>query len=269
MASRKRKYGKTVSPELSCFKLRYETGNLQGIGSRSGQEDSFTLANALDNQMYDNFGLMFAVCDGMGGMKDGKAASEKAVSVLREFFENMDRRGRIAEQLRDAVFRASAEIEQILGGEGGSTAVVGIIFHEKLYFACVGDSFLYLYRNGSLYRLNRHHTICHDLYLENIRSGSNETQSCREDPEAAALSQFLGMPGLSDVDLTVRPLNLRKEDVLLACSDGVGGVLDESDIIEALAWASPQDNCRRLEEHIFEQAVPNQDNYTALIVRCK
>lgn len=269
MAMQKRKYGKTVSPELSACKLRYETGNLQGIGSRARQEDSFTLMNALDEQKYDSLGLMFAVCDGMGGMKDGKLASEKAISKLREFFDNMDRRGKISEQLRDAVFSASDEVEQVLGGGGGSTAVIGIIFHEKLYFACVGDSFLYLYRNGSLYRLNRHHTICHDLYLGNIRSGSTETQSCREDPEAAALSQFLGMPGLSDVDVTVRPLNLRKEDVLLACSDGVGGVLDESEIIEALAWLSPQDNCSKLEEHIFEQAVPNQDNYTALIVKCK
>lgn len=269
MAFRKRKCGKTVSPDFSGCKLHYKTGNLQGIGSRSNQEDSFTLVNALDEQMYDKLGLMFAVCDGMGGMKDGKTASEKAIYKLREFFASMDRRGRISEQLKDAVFSASAAVEDALGGDGGSTAVVGIIFHEKLYFACVGDSYLYLYRNGSLYRLNRHHTVCNDLYMENIRSGSTETQSCRENNEAAALSQFLGMPGLSDVDAAVRPLNLRKEDVLLACSDGVGGVLDDSDIIEALAWSDPQDNCRRLEEHIIERAAPNQDNYTALIVRCK
>lgn len=269
MALRKRKYGRTVSPELSGCKLHYETGNLQGIGARSKQEDSFTLVNALDEQMYNDKGLMFAVCDGMGGMKDGRIASEKAIYRLREFFAAMDRHGRISEQLRNAVFNASDDVESALGGDGGSTAVVGIIFHEKLYFACVGDSFLYLFRNGSLYRLNRHHIVCNDLYLENIRSGSTETQSCREDHEAAALSQFLGMPGLSDVDINVRPLNLRKEDVLLACSDGVGGVLDESDIIEALAWSDPQDNCRRLEEHIIEHANANQDNYTAIIVRCK
>ncbi|MCM1060695.1 MAG: SpoIIE family protein phosphatase [Eubacterium sp.] len=269
MTLKKRKYGKTVSPGIAGGKLSYETGNLQGIGARAEQQDSFTLVNALDEQMYDRFGLMFAVCDGMGGMKGGKTASEKAIYRLREFFAGMDRRGRISEQLKAAVFSASDDIEQALDGDGGSTAVAGIVFHEKLYFACVGDSFLYLYRNGSLYRLNHHHTVCHSLYMKNIRSGSTETQSCREDPEAAALSQFLGMPGLSEIDVTVRPLNLRNEDVLLACSDGVGGVLDESDITEALAWANPQDICRRLEEHIIEQAVPNQDNYTALVVKCK
>ncbi len=269
MNAPKKEYGKTVSPETASCGLHYETGNLQGIGSRAEQQDSFTLVNALDKQMYNKSGMMFAVCDGMGGMKGGKDASEKAIGRFRNFFFGMDRRGKIPEQLKEAVFNASADIERTLEGDGGSTAVIGIIFHEKLYFACVGDSFLYLYRDGSLYRLNRHHTICHSLYLENIRSGSTETQSCREDPEAAALSQFLGMPGLSDVDIAVRPLNLRKEDVLLACSDGVGGVLDDSDIIEALAWANPQDNCLRLEKHIGERGVPNQDNYTALVIRCK
>lgn len=269
MAMQKVKCGKTVSPEMQGKKLRYMTGNLQGIGSRSGQEDSFTLVNALDEQMYDNYGLMFAVCDGMGGMKGGKLASEKAIYRLRDSFANMDRRGMISMQLKEAVLRASEDVEQALDGAGGSTAITGIILHEKLHFACVGDSFLYLYRNGSLYRLNRHHTICHDRYLENIRIGSTETESCRNDPEAAALSQFLGMPGMSDVDVTVRPLDLKKEDVLLACSDGVGGALDESEIVEALAWADPKDSCRRLEEHIFEKALPNQDNYTALIIRCK
>lgn len=256
-------------PKSGRIKLRYEAANLQGAGARERQEDAFTLVNTLDEQMYDLLGLMFAVCDGMGGMKDGKLASDTVISCLRDFFNNMDRDGSIPMQLKDCLENASRKVVQALNGEGGSTAVVGIILDEQLYFACVGDSFLYLYRNGGLYRLNRHHNVCHDLYMENIRSGSTETQSCREDPEAAALSQFLGMPGLPNADVNVRPLKLHAGDILFACSDGVGGVLGESEIIEALGQYAPQSMCEMLEERIIEHSVPNQDNYTALVIECK
>ena len=164
-------------PKNGGIKLRYEAANLQGVGARERQEDAFTLVNAIDEQMYYRLGLMFVVCDGMGGMKDGKLASDTAISCLRNFFNNMDRCGSIPLQLKNCLENASCEVKRAIDGEGGSTAVVGIILDEQLYFASVGDSFLYLYRNGGLYRLNHHNTVCHDLYMKNIRSGSTETLS--------------------------------------------------------------------------------------------
>jgi len=259
----------TIDPTLELTdKLRYKVANLQGIGARRRQEDSFTLMNALDETLYDEYGLMFAVCDGMGGMKDGKLASETAVASFRRFFKDMDRRGRIAEQLKQSVFAASQEVESYLGGDGGSTVVIGIIYHEQLYFASVGDSFFYLKRNGRLYRLNSEHNVCHERYLENIRDGYFDPTECRNDREAAALSQFLGMPGLEEVDCSVRPMWLQKGDVLLACSDGVGGVLSEYEILDAMNYELGEDACRRLEQSLIEYAKPNQDNYTALLIQC-
>ena len=266
---KKKKKNVTVCPTISDNdKLRYEVGNLQGIGARYNQEDSFTVINALDEQKYDDLGMMFAVCDGMGGMKDGKIASETAIKSLRESFNAMNRTGRIAFQLKESVFLASEEVEKVLDGDGGSTVVTGIIFHEQLYFASVGDSYLYLFRNNRLFRLNSEQNVCHDMYLENIRDRITEVDSCRNASDSAALAQFLGMPGMSNVDCSVRPLNLKKGDIILACSDGVGGVVTEEEVIEALQWPNVQDECRRLEDHIIEHANPNQDNFTAFIVKC-
>lgn len=259
----------TVAPEIETnSKLKYQVTNLQGVGARARQEDSFTVMNALDEKQYDEYGLMFAVCDGMGGMKDGKIASEKAISSFRNSFAEMDRRGKIAEQLKESVFIASEEVEKLLDGDGGSTVVIGVIFHEQLYFASVGDSFLYLQRDGKLFRLNTEQNICHQRYLENIRDGYFEPIECRNDPDSVALSQFLGMPGLSEVDGSVRPMFLQKHDILLACSDGVGGVLSETEILDALAYQSGQEACRQLEQRLIEHARKNQDNYTALLVQC-
>ena len=47
-----------------------------------------------------------------------------------------------------------AQVEALIGGDGGSTVVTGILYQDRLYYASVGDSFLYLLRGGSLLRLN-------------------------------------------------------------------------------------------------------------------
>lgn len=262
---RKEKKIITVAPETSP-RMRYQFENLQGLGTRARQEDSFTLVNVLDEQQYDNYGLMFAVCDGMGGMKDGKMASEAAIKSFRGFFAQMDRRGQIARQLKESVFAASEEVERLLEGDGGSTVVIGVILHEQLYFASVGDSYFYLKRDGKLYRLNMEQNICHQRYLENIKDGNFDPRECQADPEASVLTQYLGLPGLSEVDGFVRPMSLRRGDVLLACSDGVGGVLNEKELMDALDC--PGEACAQMERRIVDHARQNQDNYTALVIRC-
>lgn len=248
--------------------LLYIVANLQGIGNRIRQEDAFTVMNALDERKYNEYGLMFAVCDGMGGMKDGRLASDTAVNSLRNSFGSMDINGNIARQLEENIYTASYAVESLLDGDGGSTAVTGIIIHEQLYFASVGDSFLYLKRDGKLFRLNTEHNLCHKRYLENIRDGYLEPFECRNDAEAVALEQFLGMSGMSEVDCSFRPMYLQSGDVLLACSDGVGGVLSKSEILSALENISPHEACRQLESMILNHNKANQDNYTALIIQC-
>ncbi len=248
--------------------LSYQVANLQGIGARARQEDSFAVVNAFDVTEIKEKGLLFVVCDGMGGMKDGKLASETAVASIRSSFAVMDRSRDLAQQLKESVYLASQEILEYLKGDGGSTIVAGIIFREQLYYASVGDSCFYLKRDDCLYRLNREHNLCSQIYLESIRAGTMKPREGEESPEAAALTQFLGMDGMNDVDCSVRPFPLQQGDVLLACSDGVGGVLDDEEVLDALKLDNVQDMCARLEEKIAAHARKNQDNYTALAVKC-
>lgn len=248
--------------------LDYQVGNLQGVGARERQEDSFCIVNAFDAQKRDKNGLFFAVCDGMGGMKDGKEASETAVGSLRNAFESMDREGDLSCELREAAFRASAEVEAILEGQGGSTVVAGIIYRDRLYFVSIGDSCFYLIRDGQLYRLNLEHNMCNQIYLNSIRDGIVDPTDGKTDAESAALTGFLGMSGLDLADGTVRPIPMKEGDILLACSDGVGGTLSELELRNALDGSDPLEMCRKLEEGILEHSRPHQDNYTAIVVKC-
>ena len=248
--------------------LSYTVGNLQGVGNRKRQEDSFAVANAFDTDMIRQQGLFFSVCDGMGGMKDGKKASETAVASLRNSFMNMDRSRDISYQLRECVFKASDDVYNVIGGDGGSTTVTGIIYNDMLHFASVGDSFFYLLRKGKLYRLNQEHNLRHEKFLAALKFGDMDPSKYYNIPEAEALTQFLGMNGMSDVDCTVRPYPLMRGDVLMACSDGVGGVLTEDETRRCLSFVSERSMCQQIEQFLVAHAKPNQDNYTALIIKC-
>lgn len=248
--------------------LSYGVANLQGVGARERQEDSFAFVNVLDVTEIQRNGLMFIVADGMGGMKDGKLASETAIASIRESFLQMDNKENLAVQLCDSVYEADRQVFQKLEGEGGSTLIAGILFQEQLYFVSVGDSFLYLKRDGQLYHLNREHSVLQKSYLELIRAGQINLEAIQQWPEADALTQFLGMGGVDDVDVLRRPLPLFKDDILLACSDGVGGVLSQQTILSCMEMGQPDDICHSLEAEIQSQGRMNQDNYTALIIKC-
>lgn len=248
--------------------ISYRIGNLQGIGARERQEDSFAFTNALDVTDMKRMGLLAIVADGMGGMRDGKAASETAIASLRASFQAMDRQGNLAMQLSDSVLRAGESVFRALGGDGGSTLVECIFYEEQLWFASVGDSYLYLLRDGQLLRMNREHNVMTERYLDAIRQGSMDPAQGREEPEKAALTQFLGMDALDDVDCLRRPLRLHDGDVFLLCSDGVGGAVPEARVRECLSLRTPEEMCAALERAVAEAENPYQDNYTALIIQC-
>lgn len=248
--------------------ISYRIGNLQGIGSRDRQEDSFAFVNALDVTDMKRMGLLAVVADGMGGMRDGKVASETAIASLKVSFQNMNRQENLARQLYDSVLRAGEAVFQALGGDGGSTLVECIFYQEQLWFASVGDSYLYLLREGQLLRMNREHNVMTERFLDAIRQESMDPAPGREDPEKAALSQFLGMDALDDVDCLRRPLRLHDGDVFLLCSDGVGGTVPEARVRECLSLGTPEEMCAALERAVAEAGSPYQDNYTALIIQC-
>jgi len=255
-------------PMMPLRLLSYQVGNVQGIGTRTRQEDSFGFTNAFDVRMIKNEGLLFVVCDGMGGMKDGKIASETAVSSIRESFSRMNRNGNIVSQLRDSVYLASSKVAALLEGMGGSTVVACVIYKEYLYYASVGDSFLYLKRGDQLYRINKEHTVCNQVHLSAIRSGNVDPTEGREAPEAVALTQFLGRMDLDEVDCFVRPMHLKEGDVLFACSDGIGGVLSENEINYALSLPEPKKMCAAIEQGVIAHNKKNQDNYTGIVIKC-
>lgn len=265
--------GVTVTPDAPLKPKRVHLGftaaNVQGLGTCLNQEDSFALSNVLDPERIDSRGLLAVVADGMGGMKDGKIASETAISVIRSEFERFDYSVSLSAQLKDAVIKANRAVYNELGGEGGSTLIACIFKDSHLFFAGVGDSYLILKRGNRIYHINRKHNLLNLQYLDMITVGNIHPEIARGASDKAALTQFLGMDVIRDIDIFRVPFKLLDGDVVLLCSDGVAGVLSDECIISCLSAPSPDVMCALLEKNVLALHRGYQDNYTALVVQCR
>lgn len=231
-----------------------ELANLQGIGSREEQQDAFGISPV---DRYEEDGLLAVLCDGMGGMAEGGLIALETTSQLMGSFpwaEDSSVPGWIAQH--------SARVYQQLRGQGGTTLVAAMLKENRLSFWCVGDSDLFLLREGRLYSLNIRQEFKNDLVLRALE-GAFPVEEAFCDPQADALSQYIGKEE-AKCDHTRIPFLLQPEDALLLCSDGVSDTLTLKQIREAMAL-SPQACCDKLEEEILAAGKPNQDNFTAIV----
>ena len=233
-----------------------ELANLQGIGSREEQQDAFGISRMA---RMEEDGLLAVLCDGMGGMAEGgMIAAETAAEMVAMFPWEDD--GAVPEWVR----QRSGRVYQQFRGHGGTTLVAALLRGRSLSFWCVGDSDLFLLREGTLYELNVRQEFRNDLVLRALE-GAFPVEDAFTDPQAGALSEYIGKEDVK-CDYTYLPFPLQPEDALLLCSDGVSDTLTLKQIREAMALP-PQACCDKLEEEILAAGKPNQDNYTAIILQ--
>ena len=242
-----------------------QVGNVQGVGARERQEDSFAVCNASDRSALEREGFFAVVCDGMGGMDSGNEASEAAVEAFLQLFHSLLAEGDIPRQLREGTLAVSDGIFQRFRGRSGTTAVAVRIQGGGLHWISVGDSAIFLKRGECVFQLNREQTCLNDLYLRELRQEPIQKERAEGDEDARRLTAFVGIDCLEQVDQSLRPWVLRDGDVILLCSDGISGVLSPAELREAMS-VPPDEGCRLLETMVAEKALPAQDNYTGVLI---
>ena len=247
--------------------LTLRIANLQGQGDRERQEDSFALVNPAHGELRDRQGLLALVADGMGGMEDGKAASQWAAERLPQLFQERE-----TEDIPGWFYRSahavSEEVFRQFGGRSGTTLVAVHIQGERLHWLSVGDSAIFLARNGGVFQLNREHTCLNRLFLQELEREVIEKERAISDPDAPRLTSFVGIDRLTEVDLSLRPLTLQRGDTLLLCSDGISGVLTPPELLECMSL-DPEEGVRLLEGMVLEKNVMGQDNFTGILIACQ
>jgi protein phosphatase len=180
------------------------------------------------------------VCDGMGGHHGGAHASALAVrsvhDALLELQDQMPLRDALTEAVRranQAIYDASRRSHRLMGM--GTTVAAAAITGTEAHVAHVGDSRVYLVRNGEALQLTRDHTMV-NLFVEAELLSPEDAAS---HPEAHVLSRSLGVERQVEVELH-EPIPLEYADTLVLCTDGVHGVLTEWEFGK-IDWGDPQD----------------------------
>ena len=173
---------------------------------------------------------LFAVADGMGGALAGELASRIAVQALGELVEEGSDEERLASTVRLANRRVAERATSDPRASGmGSTVTAALVGPSSVAFAHVGDSRAYLWRGGSLTRLSDDHS----LVAEWVKAGALAPEEAALHPQRSMITRALGADWQVDVDTWTMPA--RAGDVILLCTDGLTGFVDEAAIASTLA----------------------------------
>jgi len=212
-------------------------------------------------------GGLYAVCDGMGGEESGEVASKIAVDTLQEYhaqtLENETTFNKIMRSYVDeANTRICAEIEKN-GGKRMGTTLASLYINDGVAHVCnLGDSRVYLIRNGEIIQLSQDHTQVKRL----IDMGILDNKSAKTHPERHKLTQHLG---IFPKELIIEPfyadkIHLEDGDVFILCSDGLTDMLDNSEIEMALnLYSDPKSVAEKLVELALENG--GRDNVTVIV----
>lgn len=226
-------------------------------GRRSNNEDAAIADAALG---------LYAVADGVGGVEGGEIASAIVVDTLRRFFRragaDAGTDGGDASRLETAIRMADREIARRRVGDldrMASTVAAVRVRGMAATVAWVGDSRVYLWRDGSLIQLTADHTVAAEMSARGLPMDAAGRASWGH-----VLSRAVGTGATSRPELL--SLRLRTGDVLMLCTDGLTDVLDDEALARllpaAIRDANPAD---RLVAAALEADA--DDNVTVVLVR--
>jgi protein phosphatase len=218
-----------------------------------------------DNYYIDPEGRFFIVADGMGGHAGGQEASQIATKYIRAHLEkNWESEISCEELLQEALKQANEGIlndqsDHPERGDMGTTSVVVIFRNDESWYAHIGDSRLYRFRDSKLEQISEDHT----WVARALKMGDITSDQAKAHPWRHVLFQCLGRKDLRQVD--VFPLEVQSGDRILLCSDGL--TEEVADEIISKSFNSDK-SCEDVAKELVESAKDGggSDNITVIIV---
>ena len=203
---------------VSDFLKLYSETN---VGNKRSANEDFLGYSTTPN------GLLYVVCDGMGGHVGGATASQLAVKSIINFlgaepFEN------IYDALRNAIVFANNEIyNHSLNNPNlkgmGTTCTVLIAREPEIFIAHVGDSRIYLQSDKKLYRLTKDHSYVQEL----VDQGVILDEDAENHPKKNQILKALGIREIVDPTVYLKAIHPKTGDRFLLCSDGLNGEIND------------------------------------------
>jgi formylglycine-generating enzyme required for sulfatase activity/serine/threonine protein phosphatase PrpC len=246
--------------------LQFELAGSQIDGTRGYQEDAFLITNLTDKD--GNSAALVIVADGMGGHAAGNVASNMAVQAFNKHVSANYPTENLSEVLRECVQQANKSIKETVAETPalagmGCTMVAAILEKNKMTWASVGDSHVYLIRNKELTKKNDDHS--YGGFLDRMTAAGTPVEAEEGLSRNMLMSAIMG-EDVNEIDVPDVAFDLEAGDRLLICSDGMD-TLSPGKIIQYSEWSESTKECAdALMQAVEDVGMPKQDNTTAVVV---
>ncbi|MEM8785392.1 MAG: protein phosphatase 2C domain-containing protein [Pseudomonadota bacterium] len=238
----------------------------QSLGDRAEQQDHagmVALRSSDEDQM-----TLYVLADGMGGHAAGAQAGRRVVQSMLTTV-NAEPSDSMGGRLRAGLEAAGTALRDFVAdnpdAEGmGATLVAAVVDAHALQWLSVGDSGLYLLREGHLERLNADHSMA-PVYETMRREGKISDEEFATAPNKHMLRSAVTGDPVELIDCPQAPVALRPGDRLLIASDGLD-TLAQDDVIRLLSRGTPGEAVDALIKAVAEVGKPRQDNTTVCVI---
>jgi protein phosphatase len=208
--------------------------------------------------------VVVAVADGVSGEEGGEIASTTAIEVALRTYTESSAAWDIPKRLHRAVQQANIDIHDralvVTELRRMATTLTALVVDGPMAHAAhVGDSRLYLIRDGAIIQKTKDHTVA----AERRRIGVISAERAKQHPGRSVLTRSLGRELIAAVDRIAFPV--MSGDSLLVCSDGLYNVLADEELLDLAAGKAPMAACADLLSAANSRGTP--DNLTAAVVR--
>ncbi len=212
-------------------------------------------------------GVLFLVCDGMGGAAAGEVASRMAVESIFDVLsatEPQERDGfaravrRAIEVANEHIYVQSRDNQSERGM--GTTCTAAALVDNTLIVGQIGDSRCYVLRSGRLAQVTKDQSLAWQL----IEAGAMTAEEAKAFEHANIILQALGVQ--ERVEVVLSQVELRQGDVIVLCSDGLHGPVGDDEMLELL---QRETDLQKAADALIQKALDRDgpDNITVVLAR--
>lgn len=261
---------------ISLPKIKWNIASYSTIGlstNRLHNEDSYYVKQQQSSNSETT--LLAAIADGMGGMSQGEIASQLAIkTVIEELIPKECKTIEKRHQWLISLFnKANKTISENVKNSGTTLSLV-LAVGQQLILGHVGDSRIYLLRQGEIFQLSEDHSLVAIL----LTSGQISEAESQKHPDRNVLTKSLGSKSrlsdgyIQDLRCTKQNLSMKLEnmDILLLCSDGVWDLVSKDEFIEIFSQNQSFQSLQLAVDETIELVLRRgaADNATLLALQC-
>lgn len=214
-----------------------------------------------------DLGLVWIVCDGMGGESGGELAAQIVIDTVKSALDKTECETS-EEALKEAIEEANRVI--VLRRQNkefknmGTTVVAGMFYDRKVAITGIGDSRVYLVSSDRISQLTEDHTYVQEL----VKRGEISLEDAMDHPQAHVLTKAIGSSIDLECEVSTKWIHdtgvQGHNDSLVMCSDGLYSLVPDHEIVDLVKQYPPQVCCAKLVELARDRG--GYDNITVAII---